>query len=436
MMTGSQMIELAHRLWPICRSISGPGVRETLKLLGRELSGLVVNEVPTGTRCFDWEVPREWSIISARIVGPDGETIVDFADHNLHVVSYSVPVDARMSLSELDTHLHSLPDQPDAIPYVTTYYAENWGFCLPHSLRTRLREGTYDVKIDSELSQGSMTYGELVIPGRSDREVLVSTYICHPSMANNELSGPCVSTAMAKFVQQSQRNLTYRFLFLPETIGAIYYLSRHLRELKQRVVAGYVLTCVGDERDWSFMPSRSGKTLADAVARHVLQHAVPQYKEYSFLQRGSDERQYCSPGIDLPVASIMRSKYATYPEYHTSLDNFSVVTADGLSQSLDIHVKAIETLESLCVPVALNLGEPMMSKRGLRSSLGFRGSADQGKVMMDLLAYSDGTCSILSIAEILGVPVWELMPIVEALVGENLLRVEPIPELLTMPAGD
>jgi aminopeptidase-like protein len=419
---GEAMHALMRRLWPLCRSITGEGVRQTLAILREHLPELTIHEVPTGTKCFDWTIPKEWNIRDASIVGPDGRTIVSFRDSNLHVVNYSVPIDRLMPLEELQVHLHSLPDQPDAVPYVTSYYREVWGFCLAHRLREALKPGLYHVRIDSELKAGSLTYGELLLPGTTNQEVLVSTYVCHPSMANNELSGPCVTAGLAAWLRAKPRRYSYRILFIPETIGAICYLSRHLEQMKAQTVAGFVVTCVGDERAWSFMPSRHGDTLSDRVARHVLKHVAPDYREYSFLERGSDERQYCSPGIDLPVVSMMRSKYATFPEYHTSLDDLDFVTARGLGESLVAHQKALETLEGDCRPVACILGEPKMSDRGLRPTLGKRGSADSGQAMMNLLAYSDGTKSLLEIARTIGVPAWELHPTVHKLVELKLLK--------------
>lgn len=424
--SGGQIYYLMQRLWPICRSITGPGVRETLNIIREKIPELLIHEVPTGTPCFDWEVPREWSVRDAYILTPDGKKIADFRINNLHLVSYSIPIEMEVDLETLESHLHSLPDQPEAIPYVTSYYKPDWGFCLPHNVRVRLKPGRYLVKIDSTLSDGCMTYGSIILPGRESREVFLSTYICHPSLANNELSGPCVTAQIACWLKTMDRRYTYRIIFIPETIGAILYLSRHLEELKKNVIAGYVLTCVGDDRAWSFMPSRKGNTLSDAVARHVLRHMAPDFREYSFLERGSDERQYCSPGVDLPVASIMRSKYATYPEYHTSLDNLGFVSPQGLEKSYIAYTRAIQTIESNCTPKTRVLGEPMMSKRGLRATTGKLGSANNTKSMMNLLAYSDGRNSMLDIANIIGIPAWELQLIAGKLNNENLLDLEEI----------
>ncbi len=421
---GQNMHDLMQQLWPICRSITGDGVRETLSIIQGHLPQMVIHEVPTGTKCFDWVIPKEWSIKDAYVIDPDGNKVIDFSENNLHVVSYSIPVDFEIDLSELQQHLHSLPEQPDAIPYITSYYREDWGFCLSDRVRQQLRPGKYRVCIDSELKNGSLTYGELLLPGESDREVLISTYVCHPSMANNELSGPCVTTFLAEWLQNLERRYSYRIVFIPETIGAIYYISQHLHDLRKRVIAGYVVTCVGDERAWSFMPSRNGDTLSDKVARHVLQHTAPEYKEYTFLERGSDERQYCSPGVDLPIASIMRSKYVTYPEYHTSLDDMELVTACGLGQTLTAYRRAIEVIEKDCKPVATVLCEPKMSDRGLRPTLGKRGSADAGKAMMNLLAYADGSKHLWEIGDKISEPAWVLRELVDKLAEFELLRIE------------
>jgi aminopeptidase-like protein len=418
---GKAMIDLMKHLWPICRSITGAGTRESLSIIRDHLPALKILEVPTGTRCSDWAVPQEWAIRDAYVIDPQGNKIVDFKKCNLHVIGYSVPVDETMELDELQAHLFSIPDQPSAIPYVTSYYKENWGFCISDDQRKNLSPGRYRVKIDSNLFDGSLSYGELLIPGATDEEVLLSTYICHPSMANNELSGPCLATALAAWLLTTPRRYTYRLLFLPETIGAIYYVTRHLEALKEKVRAGYVLTCVGDERAWSLLASRKGNSLSDMIARHVLGHLVPEYKEYSFLERGSDERQYCSPGVDLPIASVMRSKYGTYPEYHTSLDNFELVTERGMQQSFEAYRHILEAIEYHCFPKTRILCEPKMSDRGLRSPISQVGSANDTKDMMNLIAYSDGETSLLEIANTLAVPVWELQSIAQSLASLEIL---------------
>jgi aminopeptidase-like protein len=421
---GEEMISLMESLWPICRSITGDGVRSTLNIIKNKLPGLDIHEIPTGTKCFDWSIPKEWNIREAYVLNDNNERVIDFADHNLHIVSYSIPVDAEMELEELEQHLYSIPEQPDAIPYVTSYYKENWGFCIQHSKREKLKKGKYKVYIDSSLEVGSLTYAELIIPGRVEEEVFFSTYICHPTMANNELSGPCLAAQLAQHLSRTENYYSYRFVFIPETIGAICYLSRNLEELQRKIKAGFILTCVGDERAWSYMPSISGNTYSDVVSKHVLLSLKIQYDQYSFLQRGSDERQYCSPGIDLPVCSIMRSKYMTYSEYHTSYDDLTLVTAKGMSESFEVYCKIIEAIEFDCVPCYTVKCEPKMSDRGLRPTTGIKGSALSTMDMMNLLVYSNGKRTLLEISVILNKPIWELKNIVDILAVAGLLKIQ------------
>ena len=419
---GRAMYALAEELFPICRSLTGEGVRRTLRILQRELPELRIESIPSGTPVFDWTIPDEWNIRQAYLEAPDGTRVVDFADHNLHVVGYSEPVDRRLSLEELQPHLYSIPEQPEAIPYVTSYYRRHWGFCLPHTVRSRLQPGTYHARIDSTLQPGVLNYGELILPGREPTEVLLSTYVCHPSMANNELSGPVVTTAIARWLmQQPDRRHTYRIVFVPETIGSIAYLSRHLVTMKRHTIAGLVVTCVGDHRAYSMMPSRLGNTLADKAARHVLGHHAPDATYYSFLERGSDERQYCSVGVDLPVVSIMRSKYGTYPEYHTSLDNLDLISPEGLAgayRAIQRFLTAVERNRYYRVRVC---GEPQLGRRGLYPDVSQRGSALSVRTMMNVIAYADGRHDLIDIAERIGVPVWELYSIVDRLAKERLL---------------
>jgi aminopeptidase-like protein len=419
----SKMYQWVKDLFPINRSLTGKGVRETLDYLSGLTPNMNIYSVKSGTKAFDWHIPDEWRIDDAYIEDSKGNRIIDFKNNNLHVVGYSIAIDDWLELDELENYLHSLPEQPDAIPYVTSYYSRTWGFCLKHSQRERLKSGRYHVVIKSEIFTGEMNYAEVIIPGRESKEVLLSTYICHPSMANNELSGPIVTTALAQWLtEQKDLKYTYRILFLPETIGSIYYLSQHYKNLQKKVIAGYVITCVGDERCFSFVPSRNGSTLSDRVAQHVLNHISPDYKKYTFLDRGSDERQYCSPGIDLPIASIMRSKYHEYPEYHTSLDNLDFVTQAGLEGSLDLYQKVIECIENNHIIQSTILCEPQLGKRGLYPKFTTKDSMYDIEDMMNLIAYADGSNSLLDIADLIGTPLWKLKSLLNNLVQEKLVK--------------
>ncbi len=420
---GIYIYKLCEDLWPITRSITGKGVRETLNIIKKHLPDLDVCEVPTGTKCFDWTVPKEWNIRDAYVIDPNGNKIVDFKDSNLHVVSYSTPINQTLSLNELQKHLHSLPEQPDAIPYVTSYYQERWGFCLTDSQRKTLLEGDYQVCIDSELADGSLTYGELIIHGRSKKEVFLSTYVCHPSMANNELSGPTVTTYLAKWIQSQPRKYTYRIIFIPETIGSICYLSRNLNTMKENIVAGYNISCVGDDDAYSYLPSRAENTISDKIALHVLKHTHPDFVRYSYLDRGSDERQYCSPGVDLPIASVMRTKYGKYNQYHTSLDDLNYISAEGLNGAYEVLQQCLECIEKNEIYRTTTLCEPKMDKRNLRQTLGAGVKLDKNfKNIMDVLVYADGKNDLLTIAEKLNVPMWSLFNNIEMLLREKLIK--------------
>lgn len=420
---GEEMHELCRELFPICRSITGDGLRQSLAILQNHVPDMKLIEVPTGTTCFDWEVPKEWNIKDAYIITPSGNKICNFKQSNLHVVGYSTPINKSITLNELQEHLYSLPEQPDAIPYITSYYKEHWGFCLSQKERDQLAQGEYQVFIDSDLKNGSLTYGELIIPGDSEKEIFISSYLCHPSMANNELSGPIITTFLAKWASGLEnRKYTYRIIIIPETIGSITYLSRNQEILQRNVVAGFNVTCIGDDRAYSYLPSRQENTFADKAALHVLKHMHPDYVNYSFLDRGSDERQYCSPGIDLPVCSIMRTKYGCYPEYHTSLDDLNLVTPTGLLGGYEVLKKAIECLEMDEVLCPIVLCEPQLGKRGLYPTISTKSRGVQVRNMMNLLAYCDGSLSNLEIAEKINVPLWDLKEIIENLKKEGVLK--------------
>lgn len=425
---GQAIHDFARALWPLPRSISGEGLRATLRAIQARLPALELIEVASGTQVLDWIVPDEWRIGEAWIEAPDGSRIVDVASNNLHVVGYSTAVDAVLPLAELQPHLHSLPEQPDAIPYVTSYYQRRWGFCLSKRQRDALVEGDYRVRIDAEHVPGAITLGELLIPGDSEQEILLSSYCCHPSMANNELSGPCLLTWLARWIDAwPRRRYSYRIVFVPEMIGSIAYLDRHRAAMRARTIAGFNLSCVGDERAWSYLPSRHGDTLADRVARHVLGHLAPGYQRYHWRDRGSDESNYCAPGIDLPVASVMRSKYGSYPEYHTSLDELdTVVTPRGLGQSFALYRRMIEALEQHCHPVAQVLGEPQLGRRGLYPSLSVKGSTAPVRTLLDLISMADGRTALVDIADACGVPVWELAAMLERLCDAGVLAREGV----------
>jgi len=421
---GNHIHKLCEELFSINRSITGDGVRQTLNILKEILPHLQIVEVPSGTQVFDWVVPKEWRVRDAYIITPSGEKICDFKNNNLHLVGYSSPVHKKITLEELHNNLYSLPEQPTAIPYITSYYKERWGFCLSQDERDSLESGEYEVFVDADLFDGSLTYGELFIQGKSQEEIFISTYICHPSMANNELSGPTVTAHIADWIANRGNNkYSYRIIFIPETIGSITYLSQNLNHLKSHVIAGFNVTCIGDDRDYSYLPSRNGLTISDEVAKHCLKHIYPTFKSYKWTDRGSDERQYCAPGIDLPIASIMRTKYGEYDEYHTSLDDLvKVVTPSGLEGGYNALMRAIEAIENNTYPKVSVLGEPQLGKRGLYPTLSTKTSGLEVRLMMDLITWSDGSNSLLEIAERCESPIWELYPIVENLTQHKLLE--------------
>ena len=423
---GQDMYILCDKMFPYSRSITGDGVRQTLQTLREIVPEITVHEVPSGTKAFDWTVPKEWRIRDAWIKNSKGEKILDFNEHNLHVVGYSTPVDKIVDLAELKQYLYTQPDQPDAIPYVTSYYKERFGFCMTQQQYDALPEDTYHIFIESELFDGSLTYGELIIPGESEKEVLISTYMCHPSMANNELSGPAVSVYLARWLLSTEkRHYTYRFVYVPETIGSLTYMSQgdNLEKMKANIVAGWNLSCVGDDRTYSYVKTRYGNTLTDKITKNVLSFIYPEYKEYSFLKRGSDERQYNAPGVDLPICGFSRSKYGEYPEYHTSKDDMGLISPSGLQGAYETMQRCIEALEVNNKYKIQCLGEPQLGKRGLYPTISQKGSYDEVTAMMNFIAYSDGTNDIVDISNLIRTPVSNLIPIAQKLSKSNLIKV-------------
>lgn len=414
------MYSLLKRIFPICRSITGNGVRETLKIIGEQIP-LKITEVPTGTKCFDWEIPKEWNIQDAYILDEQGNKIVNFKQNNLHIVGYSIPVNKTLTLEELNKHLYSMTNKRNAIPYITSYYAENWGFCLTYNQRMNLKKGNYTVVIDSELKDGSLTYAEVYIPGKTKEEIFLSTYVCHPSMANNECSGPVVVTEIVKWLMSEPRKYSYRIVFVPETIGSIAYLSKNYVEMQQRIIAGFNISCVGDNRNYSVINSRTGKTLADKVALNVLNTKYPGYKQYSFLHRGSDERQYCSPVMDLPVVTLCRSKFCEYPEYHTSLDNLDLVTEEGLHGGFNLVKDCISVLECNNIYKSFCMCEPQYGKRGLYPTISTGKYSNDVTIMKNFMVYVDGKSDLIDISNTINVPVYELNKIANKMKNVGLI---------------
>lgn len=425
------MMPLMRRLWPICRSITGPGLRESLDILSESLP-LERYATRSGQRVFDWEVPAEWIIRDAYIADSGGNRIVDFKISNLHVVQYSEPVDIELDLPGLQQRLHSIPEQPDAIPYLSSYYRRNWGFCLSDRQRRALKPGRYRCVIDSEFkSDGQLDFAQYIVKGETDSDLLFSTYLCHPSMANNELSGPVVQARLLQILSGLKSlRLNYRGAFTTETVGTLCYLDRFGAEIKGRVQGGCVISCVGDPGPYTFVRSRIGDAVSDKIFEHVLSHAnldrPVTIRDWHPV--GSDERQYCSPGFNFPVGSFSRSRFEEFPEYHTSLDNLEFVSEDGLQDSLRLLLRVCEAFEMNLYPSRVNaFGEPQLGKRGLYTS--DRTSVDRETLdRMFILAYADGQTSMLSIAQKAERPIWALLGALETLVVADLVMLSNGPK--------
>jgi aminopeptidase-like protein len=423
---GDQILALAAKLYPICRSITGEGVRETLREIGTHIK-LEAHEVPTGTAVFDWKIPREWNIRDAYIKNEQGEKVVDFAHSNLHVVSYSVPVKRLVPLAELKKHIFTLPDQPDLIPYRTSYYAENWGFCMPHRRFETLRDGTYEVLIDSSLEEGFLSYGEYLHKGETEDEFLLSAHVCHPSLANDNCSGMALLAHLAKQMASVRTRYSYRFLFAPGTIGAITWLARNEDKI-QRIKYGLVISMVGDGGGPTYKKSRRGNAKIDRAVAHVLCHSGLTPTILDFFPYGYDERQYCSPGFNLSVGLLQRSQFGKIPQYHTSADNLDFISADHLAQSYRLIAETLDVIENDAIYCnTIPKCEPQLGKRGLYAAIGGdKDSAAANTAMLWVLNLSDGMHSLLDIAERANLPFTVIRRVARQLQQHGLLECRSI----------
>ena len=421
---GKMMIGMAKELYPLNRSITGEGVRQTLELIKKKVP-LKKKFFKSGKKVFDWVIPKEWNINNAYILDlKNNKKYADFKKNNLHIVGYSQPVNKIISYEELKKHINTDTKYKNAIPYVTSYYKRTWGFCLSQNQLKNLKNKKYKVVIDSSFKKGVMDYGETVIKGKSKKEILFSSYICHPSMANNELSGPVINAALIHYVNSlKNKKYNYKFIFVPETIGSIAYINKNLKKLKKNMLAGFVINCAGDNRDYSFVRTPQKNTFADEIMNSSF-IGLKKKSIYEFVDRSSDERQYCSPGVELPVCSFSRSKAGskTYPEYHTSLDNFSVVTKKGLEGSFEIFKNIIDAFEIALFPKAKTECEPFLTKRNLYPTLSIKKNIDNElKNLLDILAYSNGKRSIFQILNILNLELKYSLKILKKLKKHDLI---------------
>ena len=396
-----------NTLYPICRSLTGDGFRKSLNIIKGEFPQLKIKKIKSGTKVFDWNIPEEWNVSGAHVLDKNNNKIIDFKENNLHLVGYSIPINKYIKKNELLKNLYCLKDQPKAIPYITSYYKKRWGFCVSFNQLNKINKDysekdNFKVVINSNFKKkGFLNYGELILKGQSKQEILISTYLCHPSMANNELSGPIVSMGLINYFKSLKKlEKTLRFIFIPETIGSISYLNKNLKNLKKNVIAGYNLSCIGDERQYSCMFSKYNNTPSDeAIIEAYKNLKIKRFKVYSFLERGSDERQYNSPGIDLPIASIFRTKYGKFPEYHTSLDDFSLVTLKGITGGFNVAKEAIKIILKNIYPKVNILCEPQMGKRGLYPNLSTKQKKNSSKAFLSFIQYSDGKNSVVKISK-------------------------------------
>ena len=425
----NDIYKIGKECFPICRSITGEGNRKTLEIFKKFINKLKIKEIESGTKVFDWRVPSEWNVEDAYVLDEKNIKIIDFKLNNLHLINYSYPINKILRRDELLLKLHSLKKQPNAIPYVTSYYEKNWGFCISENEKKKIKKNykpsdKFKVVIKTSFKKnGSLTYSELLIPGKSKKEIFISTYICHPSMANNELSGPLMALLISDYFLRKKNIYSIRVIFVPETIGSIAYLSRNLKKLQKNIICGFNFTCLGDEREYSYLPTKYGDTLIDrAILKNYFDLKI-KFKKYLFLDRGSDERQYNSPGIDLPVASIMRSKYGTYPEYHTSLDDFNVVTKKGLLGSFKVIRNCIEMIMKNIKPKVTIKCEPQLGRRNLYPKLAKKDNkVFKTRKILDFIQYSDGKNDLIEISNYIQLSFKETYKIFKTLKKKKIIK--------------
>ena len=416
-------------LFPLCRSITGKGTRDTLVKIKKFFPNLKIHSVKSGTKVFDWTIPSEWNISDAYLLDKDKKKIIDFSENNLHVVGYSRPINKTFTKTQILNKIYSLPEKPNAIPYITSYYKKDWGFCANNKIKNIIKKkyinsDKFKAVIKSSFKKnGALNYGELYIPGKSEQEILISTYICHPSMANNELSGPIVSMSLIDYFSKKKLNKSLGFIFIPETIGSLTFINKNFKKIKKNFLAGFNLTCLGDERMYSCMLSKYENSVSDEALLAAYKKRKISYKIFSFLDRASDERQYTSPGIDLPFTSVFRSKYHEYPEYHTSDDNFTIVTKKGINGSFKLVKTAIEIIQKNIYPLSKFLGEPMLSKRGLYSFISKKNSWKSARSLLDTLQFSDGRNSIEKISKFTNIKRSKLNNNIKVLKKFNLIEI-------------
>lgn len=416
------MYNLIQKLFPICRSITGPGIKKSFDIIQKIVPEFKRIKFKSGTKVYDWKIPYEWIIKDAFVLNESNKKIIDFKKNNLHVLNFSIPIDKVISKTELENHLYTLPNQPNLIPYVTSYYKKNWGFCLSENSRKKIKGSKFKVKIDSQFKKGFLELIELKLKGKKKKEIFFSSYLCHPSMANNELSGPSLIVKIAKYLlSKKNTKFSYRLVLLPETIGSISYISRYKNDLRKNVFCGYNLSCVGDGKAYSHIYNINEGCFSDLVLSSAL-IGKTNLKRYSFLERGSDERQYCSPGVDLPLSGFCRSKYGEFKEYHTSADNLNLVSEKYLQESFLVFKSIIDSFEDYFIPISTTKCEPNLGKRNLYSTISQKKNYRKSNTVLDILAYSNGKRNIFEISQKLNKPLDVLISSCELLKKEKLIK--------------